>query len=102
MENRRVGLLLLGCVVFQLALVTLGECQAWVSPKKTGFISISYLNDFSNTDYFGRGEQFILVPANPAIPNGFKLEKFGELPTHGVHRNGRYAVPRNLATNANI
>ena len=32
--------------------------QAWVSPKGTGSISISYLNNLDNRDYFGRGEPF--------------------------------------------
>ena len=81
--NTRFGFVFCACLVFLLVLATSGQCQAWISPKGTGSFAVSYINESYNTDYFGHGEHYILIPPNPLTPNGYKLENFGKLRTQG-------------------
>ena len=76
--------------------------QAWVSPKGTGSISISYLNNLDNRDYFGRGEPFIDIPPNPLCPGGCRLDNFGKLRTQGVYFDFAYSVTDKLGLTVSI
>ena len=70
---------------FQFALAEIGHCQAWISSKGAGSFSFSYINDFSNVDYFGHGEHYIITPVDVTAPDGTfypagtKLDQFGEV-----------------------
>ena len=92
----------LWCVLLQLVFSGIGWCQAWVAPKGTGSFSISYINYFTDQDYFGHGEHFILIPPNPLTPNGFKLENFGKLRTQGVYFDFSYSITDKLGLTASL
>jgi hypothetical protein len=94
--------LLLGCLSLQALFATAGHCQAWVSPKGSGAISISYINNLDNRDYFGHGENFIFFPPNPLAPNGLKLNNFGELRTQGVYFDFAYSFTDKLGLTVSI
>lgn len=96
------------CLAFQLAIAVIGHCQAWISPKHTGSISVSYLNDFSNKDYFGHGENYIITPVDVTAPDGTfypagtKIDEFGEVRTQGVYFDFAYSFTDKLAVTASI
>jgi hypothetical protein len=94
--------ILLGCVGLQALFTTAGHCQAWVSPKGTGSFSVSYINELDNTDYFGHGEHYVLIPPNPVAPNGYKLENFGELRTQGAYFDFAYSLTDKLGLTVSI
>src|SRR5262245_44231983 len=78
------------------------NAQAWVSPKGTGSISISYLNNLDNRDYFGHGEPYIDIPPNPMCPNGCRVDHFGELRTQGVYFDFAYSLTDKLGLTVSI
>lgn len=106
--KNRVLPVLLVCFVLELAFAVSGNCQAWISPKHTGAFSISYLNDFSNKDYFGHGENFVITPVDVTAPDGTfypagtKLDQFGEVRTQGVYLDFGYSFTDKLAVTASI
>ena len=69
---------------------------AWVAPKGTGSISISYLNDFSNLDYFGKGEHYIDVPGLG------RATYFGDNRTQGIFFDFSYSFTDKLSLSASI
>lgn len=95
--HSRCAVLLVACVAFQLLIAVSGNCQAWVSPKGTGSLSISYINELDTTDYFGKGENYVDVPPNPAAPNGTRLTDFGELRTQGMYLDFAYSFTDKFA-----
>jgi len=70
--------------------------QAWVAPKGAGSISISYVNNFVNRDYFGRGENFIQIPDGP------KIDEFGEVRTQGVYFDFAYSFTDKLGLTLSV
>jgi|GEM_PF-1571407 len=91
-------ILLLCVILFPVSILA----QAWVSPKGTGSVSISYLNNLDNRDYFGRGEPYIDVPPNPMCPNGCRVNDFGELRTQGVYFDFTYSITDKLGLSASL
>ena len=92
----------------QLAITEVGQCQAWISAKGSGSFSFSYINDFSNKDYFGHGEHYIITPVDVAAPDGTfypagtKLDQFGEVRTQGAYFDCAYSFTDNFAVAASI
>lgn len=108
MKSAIKSLFRLICVLFLLGVANFSYGQAWISPKHTGAISISYLNDFSNKDYFGHGENFIITPVDVTAPDGTfypkgtKLDQFGEVRTQGVYFDFAYSFTDKLAVSASL
>jgi hypothetical protein len=100
MNRSHIRITLAVCVVLLIP-VSL-YAQAWVSPKGTGSISISYLNNLDNRDYFGHGEPFIDIPPNPMCPSGCRLDNFGELRTQGVYFDFAYSFTDKLGLTVSI
>jgi len=92
----------------QFAFTTIGNCQAWISPKHTGSFSISYLNDFSNEDYFGRGQHELITPVDVTGPDGTfypagtLVDQFGEVRTQGMYFDFAYSITDKLAVTASL
>jgi hypothetical protein len=83
--------------LFLLILPAMGFAQgAWVAPKGTGSISISYLNDYSNKDFFGHGENYIDVPGLG------RATFFGDNRTQGVFFDFSYSFTDKLGIAASI
>lgn len=99
---------LFACLLFQLAFAVSGHCQAWISPRHTGSISISYINDFSNKDYFGHGENYIITPVDVTAPDGTfypkgtKIDEFGEARTQGAYFDFSYSFTDKLGVTASL
>ena len=95
-------------LVLQFTIVTIGNCQAWVPSKHTGSFSISYLNDFSNQDYFGQGQHTLATPVDvigpdgTLYPAGTQLDQFGEVRTQGVFFDFAYSITDKLAISASL
>lgn len=92
----------------QFAIPEIGHCQAWVPSKGTGSFSSSYINDYSNEDYFGHGEHYIITPVDVTAPDGTfypagtKLDQFGEVRTQGAYFDFAYSFTDKLAVTASI
>jgi hypothetical protein len=95
-------------IALQLTSVEIGHCQAWTSSKGTGSFSFSYINDFSNVDYFGHGEHYVITavdvtaPDGSFYPAGTKLDQFGEVRTQGAYFDFAYSFTDKLAVTASI
>lgn len=101
-------IVLIAVAAFQFGFAVSGDCQAWVAPKHSGSIAISYLNDFSNKDYFGHGENYIITPVDVTAPDGTfyprgtKIDEFGEVRTQGVYFDFSYSLTDKLAVSASL
>jgi hypothetical protein len=83
-------------LLFLFLLPVVASAQAWVSPRGNGSFSISYINDFVNSDTFGSGQHFII------FPNGVKVTDFGEIRTQGAYLDAAYSLTDKLGVSASI
>lgn len=78
-----------------LLLPVYGFSQAWVNPKGTGFISVSYQNNFVDQHLFGNGDNFQMI-------NGVKTTDFGQVRRQSTFVDVGYSLTDRLAVSVSL
>jgi hypothetical protein len=88
---------ILTCLLFLacLSLPICGFAQAWVSPKGTGAISLSYQNNFIDKHLFGTGQDFLM-------PGGVKTSDLGQVRQQSTFVDVGYSFTNRLAINVSL
>ena len=68
---------------------------AWVAPKGTGFIGLSYQNNLVDRHAFGHGEDYLII-------NGHKDSQLGETRFQSVYLDFGYSLSNKLGISVSL